>query len=159
MAHKTLIGGTAYEVSGGKTLVDGTAYSIKNGKTLVEGTAYEVRFIHTPVINLVIRSAILVNVEFSRCIIDGISYNLSSTGTQLQLPVGTTIECYVSGGGVSFGHQNREATISVNNQIVISTSADVDTTETVSFIYTVTGDATITLAGARASGNITITEE
>lgn len=44
MAHKTLIGGTAYEISGGKTLVDGTAYSIKNGKTLVGGTAYEVGF-------------------------------------------------------------------------------------------------------------------
>lgn len=44
MAHKTLVGGTAYEISGGKTLVDGTAYSIKNGKTLVDGTAYEVGF-------------------------------------------------------------------------------------------------------------------
>ena len=44
MAHKALIGGTAYEISGGKTLIDGTAYSIKNGKTLVDGTAYEVAF-------------------------------------------------------------------------------------------------------------------
>lgn len=44
MAHKTLIGGTAYEITGGKTLVDGTAYSIKSGKTLVGGTAYEVGF-------------------------------------------------------------------------------------------------------------------
>lgn len=42
MAHKTLISGTAYEISGGKTLVNGTAYSIKNGKTLVGGTNYEV---------------------------------------------------------------------------------------------------------------------
>lgn len=44
MAHKTLINGTAYEISGGKTLVGGTAYSIKNGKTLVGGTAYGVEF-------------------------------------------------------------------------------------------------------------------
>lgn len=44
MAHKTLIGGTAYEISGGKTLVGGTAYSIKNGKTLIGGTAYEMGF-------------------------------------------------------------------------------------------------------------------
>lgn len=42
MAHKTLVGGTAYEISGGKTLVNGTAYSIKNGKTLVGGTAYDI---------------------------------------------------------------------------------------------------------------------
>lgn len=44
MAHKTLIGGTAYEIGGGKTLVNGTAYSIDKGKTLVGGTAYEVGF-------------------------------------------------------------------------------------------------------------------
>lgn len=44
MAHKTLIGGTAYEISGGKTLVGGTAYSIDKGKTLVGGTAYEISF-------------------------------------------------------------------------------------------------------------------
>lgn len=44
MAHKTLINGTAYEISGGKTLVNGTAYEIKNGKTRVGGTAYEVGF-------------------------------------------------------------------------------------------------------------------
>ena len=44
MAHKTLIGGTAYEISGGKTLVDGTAYSIDKGKTMVGGTVYEVGF-------------------------------------------------------------------------------------------------------------------
>ena len=53
MAHKTLVGGTAYEISGGKTLIDGTAYSIKNGKTLVGGTAYEIGFeSFTPVLSL-----------------------------------------------------------------------------------------------------------
>ena len=52
MAHKTLINGTYYEISGGKTLVNGTAYSIKGGKTLVGGTAYEVDFqSFVPVIN------------------------------------------------------------------------------------------------------------
>lgn len=44
MAHKTLIGGTAYESTGGKTLVGGTAYSIVGGKTLVSGTAYTLSF-------------------------------------------------------------------------------------------------------------------
>ncbi len=44
MAHKTLINGTAYEISGGRTLVNGTAYSIDKGKTLVGGTVYEVGF-------------------------------------------------------------------------------------------------------------------
>ena len=44
MAHKTLIGGTAYEISGGRTLINGTAYSIAGGKTLVGGTAYGISF-------------------------------------------------------------------------------------------------------------------
>lgn len=44
MAHKALVNGTAYEISGGKTLVDGTAYEIGGGKTLVDGTAYEISF-------------------------------------------------------------------------------------------------------------------
>lgn len=42
MAHKTLVNGTAYEISGGRTLVNGTGYSIKGGRTLVNGTGYDV---------------------------------------------------------------------------------------------------------------------
>ena len=45
MAHKTLIGGTAYDITGGKTLIDGTAYEVGFGgppvtitfKTLLNG--------------------------------------------------------------------------------------------------------------------------
>lgn len=44
MAHKTLVGGTAYEITGGKTLVGGTAYSIAGGKTMVGGTVYDISF-------------------------------------------------------------------------------------------------------------------
>lgn len=44
MAHKTLIGGTAYEISGGKTLVNSTSYEIDKGKTLVGGTSYDIDF-------------------------------------------------------------------------------------------------------------------
>lgn len=42
--HKTLIGGTAYEVKGGKCLVNGVAYSIKKGRTLIGGTGYDITF-------------------------------------------------------------------------------------------------------------------
>ena len=48
MAGKTLIGGTAYDISGGKTLVNGTSYSIAGGKTLVGGTAYDISFLLSP---------------------------------------------------------------------------------------------------------------
>ena len=44
MAHKTLIGGTIYNVTGGKTMVRGTTYNIKGGQTLINGTGYNIKF-------------------------------------------------------------------------------------------------------------------
>ena len=44
MAGKTLIGGTAYTVKGGRARIDGTGYSIKGGRTLVDGTGYDISF-------------------------------------------------------------------------------------------------------------------
>lgn len=44
MAHKTLIGGTAHEISGGRTLINGTGYGVSKGRTLVGGTGYDLRF-------------------------------------------------------------------------------------------------------------------
>lgn len=44
MAHKTLIDGTAYDISGGKALHAGTGYDIASGKTLVDGTGYDIAF-------------------------------------------------------------------------------------------------------------------
>ena len=55
MAHKSLVGGTAYDISGGRTLVGGTGYSISKGRTLVGGTGYDISFfphIGTPLNNL-----------------------------------------------------------------------------------------------------------
>lgn len=44
MAHKTLISGTAYSVSGGRELIGGTGYGCKAGKTIIGGTAFTVPF-------------------------------------------------------------------------------------------------------------------
>ena len=44
MAHKTLISGTAYSVTGGRELIGGTGYDCKAGKTLIGGTAFDVPF-------------------------------------------------------------------------------------------------------------------
>lgn len=44
MAHKTLIGGTAYTIKGGNDLIDGTSYAKKQGKALVAGTAQTIAF-------------------------------------------------------------------------------------------------------------------
>ena len=47
MAHKTLIGGTAYETKGGRNLIGGTGYSIKKGRTLIGGAGYDITFAPT----------------------------------------------------------------------------------------------------------------
>lgn len=44
MAHKTLISGTVYSVTGGRELIGGTGYGCKGGKTLIGGTAFKVKF-------------------------------------------------------------------------------------------------------------------
>lgn len=45
MAHKCLVGGTAYDITKGRTLIGGTGYDITKGKTLVGGTGYDINFI------------------------------------------------------------------------------------------------------------------
>ena len=47
MAHKVLVGGTAYDILGGKTMVAGTNYNISKGRTLVGGTGYDISFNQT----------------------------------------------------------------------------------------------------------------
>lgn len=44
MAHKTLISGTAYSVTGGRELIGGTGYGCKAGKTIIGGTAFDIPF-------------------------------------------------------------------------------------------------------------------
>ena len=44
MAHNTRIGGTAYEITGGRCLVGGTGYDISAGRTLIGGTGYDITF-------------------------------------------------------------------------------------------------------------------
>jgi hypothetical protein len=45
MAHKELIGGTAYDTKGGRCLINGTGYSIKKGRTLIGGTGYDIKLV------------------------------------------------------------------------------------------------------------------
>lgn len=62
MAHRILIGGTTYEIAGGKTLVNGSGYNIASGKTLVNGTAYDISF-GTPAGSLAVGSSLYFNVN------------------------------------------------------------------------------------------------
>lgn len=91
MAHKVNVGGTAYEIGGGKTLIGGTAYSIDKGKTLVGGTAYEVGF--------VVQMATLTIIgrgdsAYCGIVIDG---TICTSAAEVEVPVGTVIRCFVYG--------------------------------------------------------------
>ena len=44
MAHKTMVDGTVYDITGGRTMVGGTVYGIQKGKTMVDGTVREIGF-------------------------------------------------------------------------------------------------------------------
>lgn len=87
MAHKTLIGGTAYEISGGKTLVNGTAYSIDKGKTLVDGTAYEVGFL----------SLVPIGTALNDCTPEQIKAVAQAGQAANYWSVGDTVGIYLSG--------------------------------------------------------------
>lgn len=93
MAHKTLIGDTAYEITGGKTLVKGTVYSIKSGKTLVKGTAYEVGFVENLTVTMTQANPNNVTAHISW---DGGS---ASTPGTYQVPAGTEMRAYISHKG------------------------------------------------------------
>lgn len=42
MGQKVEVGGTGYDLKGGKPLIGGTAYAIKKGRTLIGGTGYDI---------------------------------------------------------------------------------------------------------------------
>ena len=60
MAHKTLIGGIAYEIKGGRDLIGGTGYSKKNGKVPIDGTVYDIPLSKGIPLNTITTGAILM---------------------------------------------------------------------------------------------------
>ena len=139
MAHKTLIGGTAYEIKGGKTLIDGTAFSIKSGKTLVDGTAYEVGFAKPATITLSFTKTGGRTVgEVTSVVIKGVDYSQSKyaedlSTTEITVPKGTGITCKILIAPTSL------TTILLNNKNVVLTGVG-------EYLYTVVGDATIAVS-------------
>lgn len=97
MAHKALIGGTAYEISGGKTLVGGTAYKIDKGKTLVGGTAYEIAFKPSVIMVNITGTGKASNVYLT---INGQSYYSATT---LEINAGTSITARVYSTKAGYG--------------------------------------------------------
>lgn len=111
MAHKTLVGGTAYEVTGGKCLVGGTAYSIQKGRTLVGGTGYDVSF-GPSVIPVTIAGT--GHSTYCRVEINGTQYSAATSGIEV-LP-GSSISFRAAGSTSQPGH------IRINGELVAQNS-------------------------------------
>lgn len=133
MAHKDLIGGTAYDTKGGRCLIGGTGYDIKKGRTLVGGTGYDISFAANVVITITGSglwfddgSSVLASV-----VIDGVSYTSPAT---VEVPIGTVITLSVTYKYMSAG------TIIIDGVTVRSGPG--------SYEYTVNSDGAIALDAA-----------
>lgn len=51
MSHKTMIGGTRYDIQSGRTTVGGTVYPVQNGRVMTDGTLWNIPF-GAPVLRL-----------------------------------------------------------------------------------------------------------
>lgn len=130
MAHKTLISGTAYSVTGGRELIGGTGYGCKAGKTLINGTAFEVRFAELVTINISKDSS--TGDSSAYIIHNGVQY---SSG-EIEVEVGDTIICSIPShrgkGSLIIGNKtiiNGASVVSysyvVESNIQIYTTADI----------------------------------
>ncbi len=76
MAHKVKIGGTNYEVTGGRTLIGATGYDVSDGNTKIAATGYDLGF----------GSTILV-----RCVGTPSYYGTYSLNTNLRMAVAVSV--------------------------------------------------------------------
>lgn len=108
-SHKTLVSGTAYEITGGKVLVSGTAYDISIGKTMVDGTVYDIEFPS---------SGITVNItgtgSSSYCYVE-IGGNKYYKATTLEVEPGTEFEFMANGTTTT---NRAKCSISLNGSVV-----------------------------------------
>ena len=138
MAHKAMIGGTVYEIGGGKAMVGGAVYDIEKGKTMVSGTVWEIAFAGgTAIVTITGSGYTLATLK-----INGTTYRQAAT---LELPVGTVIECNIKGTSTF---------LELNGSVVATASGNTTTT----YEYIVKGNVAIALNGG-IGPYIKITEE
>lgn len=133
MAHKTLIGGTAYEIGGGRTLVNGTGYSIDKGKTLVGGTVYEVGF--SQPVKLIITG--YADKDYAYVMIDGVRHYEPSI---VEITPNSEVTVYVKTkqfGSTPSSSGSNPLYITMNGADVARTS---DQTQTLSYTIPVGGE-------------------
>lgn len=152
MAHKTLINGTSYEITGGRAMVDGTGYEIKSGKTLVGGTAYEVGFA-PPVVKLTVIST------------DGATpwwrldteYNREDTGT-FEITPSQTLVVRVRAAWIT-STSFKQAKIYLNGTQVGQSGANPGSSTTGSYTIDLTGLTEVTLEFTPINGYTTSAQD
>lgn len=138
MAHMARAEGTDYAVAGGKTLIDGTAQTIYNGRTLVAGAGYDI---------VLSSSEFTVTIEgrgstkTAWVVINGTTY---ISPTTLTVESGTMITLHTEGNSQTARQETR---ITIDGVTVVQGT----TSHAASYIYTPTGDITITLS-SKAGG-------
>ena len=157
MSHKTLISGTAYEISGGKTLVNGTAYSIDKGKTLVGGTAYEVGFAPSTATITIIGNMQEANRNLTTITIDGQTYYGDCRTVELTVPIGTLVYCSATPNTWQAGNIYKGTSYIMST--VLAESAKGGTTPA-TYTYEVVGNTKFTMEIVSFTANyVLITEQ
>ena len=137
MAHKTLVGGTAYDTKGGRCLVNGTGYSIKKGRTLVDGTGYDISFGHKVAVTITGSG----DASYSYAIINGASYSKAASGIEVETGDIITFGVY--------GSMSQTGTLVVDGRTTVSASEN--STET--YNWTVPSGVSKVTINLAVSGN------
>lgn len=112
MAHKELIGGTAYDTKSGKCLIDGTGYAIKKGRTLVGGTGYDVGWPKYTLTFTYYSSTTGSGMAYVR--VNGVAYSSGNPVSSVQVSAGDVLTAYAG----SDENSSSAPTISVFGTVV-----------------------------------------
>lgn len=133
-----LIDGTVYGIKTGQTLVNGTAQTIYNGRALVDGAGYDI-VLSTSGFTVTITGR--GSTKTAWVVINGTSYIGYIT---LTVESGTTITLHTEGDSQTARQETR---ITIDGVTVVQGT----TSHAASYIYTPTGDITVTLS-SKAGG-------
>lgn len=146
MAHRTLINGTAYDISGGKAMVSGTGYDIASGKTLVGGTGYEIPF-GGKLIPVNVKGGTAYEATRGFCQYNGETY----TNGTIYVSPGEKVRVYLR---TSLRYETDSLDFYVNGAYVSGTIVDNTSKE---YYHTVTGPTTIAFRFVTYTATATIT--
>ena len=131
--NSCMVDGTVYGIKTGQTLVNGTAQTIYNGRALVAGAGYDI-VLSTSGLTVTIEGR--GSTQTSWVVINGTTY---ISPTTLTVESGTTITLHTGGDSQSARQETR---ISIDGVTVVQGT----TSHAASYMYTPTGDITITLS-------------